>query len=190
MAVNKIINATQLDANLSSIANAIREKNDTNTQLSFPNGFVNAIENISSGNEIPFTLGKITIINSTGISYSAVVCSISIDSNFGYIFNYINIANGEQADIYYPLQKYTPAYYENKDPVLYISSSVPIGISFGGPGILNGTLVATKIAGAAHITAINVLKRSYGSYAITFSSGPSPFAEGSPAEMTIELTVE
>jgi hypothetical protein len=95
MVVNKIINATQLDANLISIANAIREKNDTNTQLSFPNGFVNAIENISGGNETPFPLGKITIINSTGISYSAGVCSINIDSDFGYVFNYIDIANGE-----------------------------------------------------------------------------------------------
>lgn len=49
MAVDKLVDSTQLDADLTSIANAIRTKGGTSAQLSFPSGFVTAIGNISTG---------------------------------------------------------------------------------------------------------------------------------------------
>lgn len=49
MSVDKLVDSTQLDADLTSIANAIRTKGGTSAQLAFPAGFVSAIGNISGG---------------------------------------------------------------------------------------------------------------------------------------------
>lgn len=49
MALDKLVDSTQLDADLTSVANAIRTKGSTSAQLTFPSGFVSAIENIPGG---------------------------------------------------------------------------------------------------------------------------------------------
>ena len=48
MAVDKLVDSSQLDANLSLIADAIREKGGTSGRFSFPSGFVSAVSNIST----------------------------------------------------------------------------------------------------------------------------------------------
>ena len=49
MAVDKLVDSTQLNTDLTSIANAIRTKGGTSAQLAFPSGFVSAIADIPSG---------------------------------------------------------------------------------------------------------------------------------------------
>lgn len=49
MAVDKLVDSTQLDADLTSVANAIRTKGGTSAQLAFPAEFVQAIEDIETG---------------------------------------------------------------------------------------------------------------------------------------------
>ena len=49
MSVDKLVDSTQLDADLTSVANAIRTKGGTSASLAFPSGFVTAIGNISGG---------------------------------------------------------------------------------------------------------------------------------------------
>lgn len=49
MAVDKLVDSTQLDADLTSVANAIRTKGGTSAQLAFPAGFVSAVESIPTG---------------------------------------------------------------------------------------------------------------------------------------------
>ncbi|MBP5720416.1 MAG: leucine-rich repeat protein [Bacteroidales bacterium] len=49
MALDKLVDSTQLDADLTSVANAIRTKGGTSADLEFPSGFVTAIGNISGG---------------------------------------------------------------------------------------------------------------------------------------------
>lgn len=49
MAVDKLVDSTQLNSDLTSVANAIRTKGGTSAQLAFPSGFVSAIQNIPSG---------------------------------------------------------------------------------------------------------------------------------------------
>ncbi len=49
MAVDKAIDSTQLDADLESVADAIRTKGGTSAQLAFPAGFVSAIDAIPTG---------------------------------------------------------------------------------------------------------------------------------------------
>ena len=52
MAVDKLVDSKQLDADLTSVADAIREKGGTSERLAFPSGFVSAIGNISGGGKI------------------------------------------------------------------------------------------------------------------------------------------
>ena len=49
MAVDKLVDSTQLDADLTSVANAIRTKGGTSASLAFPADFVSAIAAIPSG---------------------------------------------------------------------------------------------------------------------------------------------
>jgi hypothetical protein len=49
MAVDKLVDSTQLDADLTSVANAIRTKGGTSADLVFPAGFVSAVQAIPTG---------------------------------------------------------------------------------------------------------------------------------------------
>ena len=49
MAIDKAIDSTLLNANLTLIANAVRAKSGASAQLAFPDGFVSAINGISGG---------------------------------------------------------------------------------------------------------------------------------------------
>ena len=51
MAVDKLVDSTQLDADLTSVANAIRTKGGTSAQMAFPTGFVSAVNAIPQGDE-------------------------------------------------------------------------------------------------------------------------------------------
>ena len=64
----KIVDADLLDADLTRVADAIREKGGTSDTLNFPDGFVSAVEAIEAGGGSPFELtddgeGNVTIKN-------------------------------------------------------------------------------------------------------------------------------
>lgn len=61
MAIDKLVDSTQLDANLTSVANAIRTKGGTSAELAFPQGFVDAVDAIPTGGgdiELSFTYSQ------------------------------------------------------------------------------------------------------------------------------------
>lgn len=65
MAVDKLVDSSQLDTDLTSVANAIRTKGGTSASLAFPSGFVTAIGAIPSGGG--YTADEIAIpANNTG----------------------------------------------------------------------------------------------------------------------------
>lgn len=82
MAENKVVNITQLESDLTSIANAIREKSGASGSLVFPDGFASAIASIAgmpsgisklaTGTYTPTskTQGKITITHNLGVEPS------------------------------------------------------------------------------------------------------------------------
>lgn len=55
MAVDKLVDSTQLDADLTSVADAIRTKGGTSGDLAFPSGFVTAIGDIPTGGTVALT---------------------------------------------------------------------------------------------------------------------------------------
>jgi hypothetical protein len=63
MALDKLVDSTQLDSDLASVANAIREKGGTSAQLAFPAGFVSAIDAIPTGGDTyPYNVSVGTIV--------------------------------------------------------------------------------------------------------------------------------
>ena len=64
MALDKLVDSTQLDADLTSVANAIRTKGGTSASLAFPADFVSAIAAIPSGGGALET-GEVTIASDT-----------------------------------------------------------------------------------------------------------------------------
>lgn len=61
MSLDKLVDSTQLDSDLESVADAIRAKGGTSASLAFPAGFVSAVEAIPTGgggSQLTF-LGKV-----------------------------------------------------------------------------------------------------------------------------------
>ena len=80
------------DTELTSVANAIRIKGGTNSQLVFPNGFVSAIGNISGGGgggESDFSTAEVTVVNNHSrnaeIRVACVESEYSISENYTYV---------------------------------------------------------------------------------------------------------
>lgn len=65
MALDMLVDATQLDSALSSVADAIRAKGGTSAQLAFPTGFVSAINNIPTGGSSEWTINEVTLVADT-----------------------------------------------------------------------------------------------------------------------------
>lgn len=80
MAVDKLVDSEKLDADLTSVANAIRGQTNTTGDLSFPDGFVSSINSIDKSLGITeATVGqiaKITAVDTNGrpTAWEAVEC--------------------------------------------------------------------------------------------------------------------
>lgn len=66
MAFDKVVDSTALDGNLKNVANAIRIKGKTTASLTFPNGFISAIQTIQTGTEL-----KIVVSTPSGAAVTA-----------------------------------------------------------------------------------------------------------------------
>lgn len=86
MSADKLVDSSQLDTDLTAVANAIRTKGGTAAQLAFPAGFVSAINAISGGGPTPTLITKTVAANGT---YAA-----SDDSADGYSSVTVNVPSG------------------------------------------------------------------------------------------------
>lgn len=73
MSVDKLVDSTQLDSDLTSVANAIRTKSGGSSQLAFPSGFVSEIGNIPSGGGGISWDDLLTVDNSGYLTYPTVL---------------------------------------------------------------------------------------------------------------------
>lgn len=85
MALDKLVDSTQLDADLTSVANAIRTKGGTSAQLAFPAGFVQAIGSIPSGGGIDMPTFTVTFD-----SDEETILSVTCDKTFVECEDFIN----------------------------------------------------------------------------------------------------
>ena len=110
MSVDKLVDSTQLDADLTSVANAIRAKSGGSGSLAFPSGFVSEIGNISGGGDtLPSGYTACNYIQSSGDAYIDTgvwevpgatsgfhgrFAASNAGSNIKYLFGYQGIASG------------------------------------------------------------------------------------------------
>lgn len=74
MAVDKLVDSTQLDTDLTAVADAIRTKGGTSAALAFPTGFVNAINDISGGGGIDLSdIAQAESLNNIGGLFQAMM---------------------------------------------------------------------------------------------------------------------
>lgn len=110
MSADKLVDSTQLDSDLTSVANAIRAKSGGSSQLAFPAGFVSEIGNIPSGGggmtldwatiqEV--TVGANSVTNTSGVStyfsgynYKFIMLASDLTVNNQFAFGYSASANG------------------------------------------------------------------------------------------------
>ena len=86
--VTKLVNATELDSNLTSVANAIRAKSGGSGTLAFPNGFVSEIQSIPTGSEKP------TLKNpSVNYTFNQTISDNTVNGEFTEYYDFYNTAN-------------------------------------------------------------------------------------------------
>lgn len=86
MSVDKLVDSTQLDTDLTSVANAIRAKSGGSSQLAFPAGFVSEIQAIPSGGGS--TSGEIDSDYGT-LSYAIVTVGSNSVANAFQVYDYL-----------------------------------------------------------------------------------------------------
>lgn len=108
MALDALVDSSQLNSDLTGIANAIRTKGGTSAQLAFPAGFVSAVEAIpTGGGGLKYEIGTFTLATDVldyynpGISHNlgvapkvvvvwtedySVASPPSADLNFGFMY--------------------------------------------------------------------------------------------------------
>lgn len=79
MSVDKLVDSTQLDSDLTSVANAIRAKSGGSSQLAFPAGFVSEIQAIPSGGGDPEWYSTVSKLGGFSISGASVSGSTVFD---------------------------------------------------------------------------------------------------------------
>lgn len=97
MSADKLVDSTQLDSDLTSVANAIRAKSGGSSQLAFPAGFVSEIQAIPSGGgggtSITVETVDVTVDNArwtaitipvTSTDYDNIVATFSVTDTWHY----------------------------------------------------------------------------------------------------------
>jgi len=150
MSVDKLVDSTQLDSDLTSVANAIRTKGGTSSQMSFPSGFVSAIENIHTGStptgtkEISITENGTTTEDVTDYAYAEIEVAVpasAVDSGTKNI-----TANGTGQDVvgYAAVDVAVPNTYAAGDEGKVVSSGALVAQTSGSTSA-NGTVDTTLI---------------------------------------------
>ena len=168
MAVDKLVDSTQLDADLTSVANAIRTKGGTSADLAFPSEFVTAIQNIPSGGVTPTGTKQISI-SSNGTTtedvtnYANAEITVAVPNSYSVGDEGKVVSNGAL------VSQSSATYTTNNTYDTTLINSVTVNVSGGGNDnyilkfenfkfnsskwILNGCLLnPLKNGGCVHIT--------------------------------------
>lgn len=153
MAVDKLVDSTQLNSDLTSVANAIRTKGGTSAQLAFPTDFVSAINAISGGGGIP--QGDYVSIGAALVTVGANSITKSTDLAT-YLLTLANVGTPDMW-AYFIVDAPTP--YNNLSYGSDINSSVNVSIIYGSSSrkfwrYNNGT-IASKPEGSSYDAVAN-----------------------------------
>ena len=141
MAENKVVNTTQLEADLTSIASAIREKTGGSNPLAFPDGFAEAIASIRGlpGNITHLAAGTYTFASDTAEN-------TTITHNLGVAPHFFMFAKQGSFSAHSSKKRMIWQIYVNKSIGNY--AGLIIKCCFGGTSTTATSLLAIKETGA------------------------------------------
>lgn len=145
MAVDKLVDSTQLDSGLTSVANAIRAKSGGSSQLAFPAGFVSEIQAIPSGgggpHEVPDGYTQLKYLQGSGTQFINTGFAPTLEMRLQVTgarlvaTGYNALAGSTSPDIYIPMGNgvYASRYYakfgnsgeKTGDRMLPVGSDLP-----------------------------------------------------------------
>lgn len=165
MALDKLVDSTQLDSDLTSVADAIRTKGGTSAQLAFPAGFVDAVEAIETGGENEQGLIALTInyTDSDNRTWAGTIEDNSI-KNFSTSSTYMNI----------PLVLRIPIVIQTGDVI-----SITVEDKTGGSFFANAFLLSVVYRSVSSTPKISVqdnflFKDGNSTISTTYSKNPVP----------------
>ncbi len=115
MALDKLVDSTQLDSDLTSVADAIRAKSGGSSQLAFPAGFVSEIQAIPSGGGGNAIMATVDVVFD---NISRGEAQIPFDyQRDNYVLNYRVIETGKYVD---------GVLVMDESPVVPLSQNIPL----------------------------------------------------------------
>ena len=140
MASDKLVDSTQLDADLTTVANAIRTKGGTSADLAFPAGFVSAIAAIS-GSGLKYKVGDFTLTTSGASNTSA-----GITHNLGVVPKCVIVWQDTYDDDNVPAEQVN-AGYVYLDRIIDMKQRLSSSASYSTSIYCNFTIVANSTVG-------------------------------------------
>lgn len=198
MAVDKLVDSTQLNTDLTAVADAIRTKGGTSASLAFPTGFVDAIEAIETGGggdidsyingTAESIVSDVTVVRDRAFQDFTALKTVELTGNVWIKGNGFSGCTGITSfKAYNAYRIYGNAFYDVAcDALVFPNITSEIGssafTSFKGTKVdLGGAALAIKTAvfsGATNLTTIILRKPSVVSLTATSCFSNSPFASG------------
>lgn len=132
MAVDKLVDSTQLNADLTSVANAIRTKGGTSAQLAFPAGFVSAIDAIPTGGgggNATIETGTFTLASAITVANSGTTINVGFSGHPNFIYIWLDKDSFDAKEslsnahfFRYTLMKNNPEIFATVPPIRYSAS--------------------------------------------------------------------
>lgn len=90
MSLDKLVDSTQLDTDLASVANAIRAKSGGSGQLAFPAGFVSEIQAIPSGGGVPSYMRIAEVTVATQTNSLSIPCDHNVNACYAISSEFVS----------------------------------------------------------------------------------------------------
>jgi hypothetical protein len=166
MAYDKVVDSAVLDGQLGNIAKAIRTKGKTTANLTFPSGFISAIQNIQTGTELKIIAYVANGAVVTATKGSKVLSGTSINGTCTLVvpeagtWSVKATRNGTASDT-----KDVTVYENYAVTLTFFSATITVNVDSGASVTLKkgGTTIATK---ASNGTAVFTVTET-GAYTVT-----------------------
>lgn len=161
MAVDKLVDSSQLNADLTSVANAIRTKGGTSASLAFPAEFVSAIAAIPTGGgggNATIQAGTFTLASAITVANSGTTINVGFSGHPNFIYIWLDKDSFEAVETpsnnhYFRivLMRNKPEVFETVPPIRY-SASLDVQSMYSDGDYLQGLSVTTYDSSDANNT--------------------------------------
>ena len=166
MAYDKVVDSASLDSKLTQVADAIRTKGNTSSDLQFPSGFISAIQAIQTGTELQIIVSVTSGATVTATKGSKVVSGTSVNGTCTLTvpeagtWSVKATHNGQTSDT--KSVTFTDRYTTS---LTFFSAKITVTVDSGASVVLKkgGTTIATKTSNGTAVFTVT----ETGEYTVT-----------------------